>query len=328
MAECIAFSFAILSIVLGYLVNGSLPVPGLRRASPTIDIVARPAPSPIINASVPAPATSPSSTALIPSSLKDFALAAISPYAIASTSSVAVKAIPSPTASPLEDPEPSRAPSECACGCGMITWPEKFKPTTDLVLRPTPPSPSLVNPGYHKGDPLTVVAPVLTGKGKGKERAVEDESLYALSTRIAGALSEYFDLNTMFTQTQYNDVQEILDALDELARAIGRQTETVWEQSKTTVEVVRENIRARHERARARAKELREVGGRLFSSVSEQLRGRISMAKENARMIRERVHVHREESFRVRQEWGKMRRERREERRAERRAHRMQPVGL
>ncbi|KAI0719298.1 hypothetical protein C8T65DRAFT_636226 [Cerioporus squamosus] len=309
--------FAILSIVLGYLVNGSLPLSGARRASPTIDIIARPAPSPVVNASGPAPATTPSSMALIPSSLNELALAAISPYAVASTSSVATKAVPSPTAASVQDAAQTGAPSECSCGCGLITWPEKFKATTDLMLRPTPPTPSLVNPVYSKGDALYR-----------KARASEDGSLYALSTRLAGALTEYLDMRTMFAQT-HKDIQEILDALDELSRSISRQTEVVWEQSKATVQVVRENIRARHERAKTRAKELREAGKRLLSSVSEQMRGRVAMARENAQALRENARVRREESFRVRQEWREARRERRVERRAvrqERRARRGQPL--
>ncbi|KAI0749769.1 hypothetical protein C8Q80DRAFT_1119937 [Daedaleopsis nitida] len=319
--------FAILSIVLGYLVNGSLPIPTSRRATPTVDMIARAVPSPVANASLPAPTTTPSSVGLISSSLKDFALAAFSPYAIASTSSVATKAVPSPTAAPIEGPEPETmsAPSECSCGCGLITWPEKFRPTTELMLRPMPATPSLPNKAYHKVDSLAVVAssppPVsvsVSDKGKGKARAMEDDSLYALSTRIAGALSEYLDVRTMFAQT-IHDVQEILDALDALARAIGRQTETVVAQGRTAVAVVRENIRSRHERARTRAKELREVGQRLFSSVSAQVRGRVSIAKENARVAREKVHIGREDSFRVRKE---KRRERREQRRAERRMRR------
>ncbi|EJF64936.1 hypothetical protein DICSQDRAFT_100420 [Dichomitus squalens LYAD-421 SS1] len=323
--------FAILSIVLGYLVNGSLPLPGMRRASPTLGMVARPAPTPIMNASLPAPATSPSSVGLIASSLKDFAFAAVSPYAVASTSSVATKAIPSSTTAPAEDADRAGAPSVCACGCGLITWPEKFRPTTDLVLRPTPPTPALSNQAFTKGPAFAVIAPPPTSaKGKGKARATdaEDESLYALSTRLAGALSEYFDMRMMFTQTR-SELQEIMDALDDLTRAINEQTGGVLEQSKATIEVVRENIRARHERAKTRAKELRAAGERLFSSVSERVRGRVSTAKENARVLRENVRMRREDSNYFRKERREARRERKQERRAERaerRARRAQSV--
>ena len=297
------YRFAILSIVLGYLVNGSLPLSGTRRPSPTVDL-ARPAPAPAVaNASFSTPVSTPTGMALISSSLKDLALAAISPYAIASTSSsVATKAIPSPTAAaPIKKAEEKGAPSECSCGCGLITWPEKFKPTTDLVLRPTPPSPALSGQAFHKGESLTVLAPAAAARDKGKARAVEDDSLYALSTRLAGALTEYLDVRTMFGQTG-RDVQELLDALDELARAVERQADMAWTRSKSTLEVVREGIRTRHSRARSRAKELREVGERLFSSVGARVRGRVAAAKENARVVRENVRVRREESFRVRRQ--------------------------
>ncbi|KAI1796831.1 hypothetical protein LXA43DRAFT_984708 [Ganoderma leucocontextum] len=323
--------FAILSIVLGYLVNGSLPLPGLRRASATVGMVARPAPTPVANASLPTPAASPSNVGLIASSLKELALAAVSPYAVASTSSVATKSSPSTTASLIKDAGHTGAPSECACGCGLITWPEMFKPTTDLVLRPTPPTPALSNQASSKGPALAIVAPPpMSGKGKARAIDTDDESLYALSTRLAGALSEYLDLDvsTVLAQKR-NDAQEILDALDELARTIHEQTGSVWEQSKSTVEAAREGLLARHERAKTRAKELRAVGGRLFESVSAEVRGRVSMAKENARMLRENVRVRREESFRGRRDRREGRWERRMEwraARAERRASRAQPV--
>ncbi|PIL35563.1 hypothetical protein GSI_02291 [Ganoderma sinense ZZ0214-1] len=313
--------FAILSIVLGYLVNGSLPLPGLRRASATVGMVARPAPTPVANASLPTPAASPSNVGLIASSLKEFALAAVSPYAVASTSSVATKPFSSTTVSHNKDAGHTGAPSECACGCGLITWPEK--PTTDLVLRPTPPTPALSNQASSKGPALAIVAPPPTsGKGKGKARATDDASLYALSTRLAGALSEYFDLDvsTVLAQKR-SDAQELLDALDELGRAIHEQTDGVWEQ----VEAAREGLLARHERAKSRAKELRAVGERLLESVSAQVRGRVSMAKENARMLREGVRSRREGRRDRREGRWELRAEWRAAR-AERRVRRAQPV--
>lgn len=287
-------------------------------------MVARPAPTPVANASLPTPAASPSNVGLIASSLKELALAAVGPYAVASTSSVATKPSPSTTASLAKDARHTGASSECACGCGLITWPEKFKPTTDLVLRPTPPTPALGNQASPKGPALAIVVPPSTsGKGKARARDTNDESLYALSTRLAGALSEYFDLDvsTVLAQKR-NDAQELLDALDELGRAI-------HEQSKSTVEAARDSLIARHERAKSRAKELREVGGRLLESVSAQVRGRVLMAKENARMIREGVRSRRGDKVRGRWDRREARWERKIEwrtARTERRARRAQPA--
>ena len=124
------------------------------------------------------------------------------------------------------------------------------------------------------------------------------------------------------------DVEEIVEELEELGAAIGRQTESAFEKTKSMVGVVRQNIKARHERARSRAKEIRAAGERWFSSVSEvgaKVRERVSLAKENARALRETVvlkHARREEARRARQE----RRDVRRERRGERRARRAQPV--
>ncbi|KAI0775193.1 hypothetical protein BD413DRAFT_533905 [Trametes elegans] len=314
--------FAILSIVLGYLMNGSLPSGTTqRRATPTLELVPRSLPpTPAVNMSASIPVTTPSAMALVSSSLKDFALAVLSPNQVASTSSVATKAAPSSTASPAAEPVPDAgAPSECECGCGLITWPGKIKPTTDVALRPVPPSPSIGGQTFHKGG-LGIVPPAASAKGKGKARATDDDTLYALSTRIAGALTEYLDTCMAFGSTTRDDAQEVLEALEELGQAIGRQTEEALTQANSVVEGVRQNLRARHERARSRAKEIRAAGERWISSVSQmgaRVRDRVHTAQENARVLRETVaskHARREEARWARQEHREHRRERRSER--------------
>ncbi|OJT11447.1 hypothetical protein TRAPUB_11999 [Trametes pubescens] len=321
--------FAILSIVLGYLINGSLSSASVGRpAKPGVTILpmrAQSLPSAaVVNISAAVPGPTSTGMALVSSSLKDFALAVLSPFPVASTSSVAAKALPSPTAAAVPDSAPEAgAPSECECGCGLITWPAKNKPSTDIALRPTPPSPSLAGQAFTKGG-LSLVTPGASVKGKGKARASEDDSLYALSTRIAGALTEYIDTCINFGGAARNDVQEVVDALEELSQAIGRQTEEALEQTQVMVEEVRQTIRNRHERARERAKEIRAAGERWFSSVSEvsaRVRDRVSLAKENARGLREAVvtrHNRREEARWVRKERREGRQERRDARRASR----------
>jgi len=177
------------------------------------------------------------------------------------------------------------APSECACGCGLITWPGKIKPATDVMLRPTPPSPALRD-SSKSSLALIPSHPHYHDKGKGKAVMRADESLYALSTRLAESVSEYFDFRTV-TAVVVRDVQELLDALDELVHAIGRQTAFAWEQSKGTALGLKAQIQRKHERARARALELRQMGGRLLESVQERVRGRTSAAKDNAKAVRQ-----------------------------------------
>ncbi|KAH9945169.1 uncharacterized protein BXZ73DRAFT_86712 [Epithele typhae] len=294
---------AILSIVLGYLVNRSLPGAMTRRPSPTIEL-ARPLPAPVVNASISStPITTPTGMALISSSLKDFALAAISPYAVASTSSssVATKAIPSPTsAAPAREDKEADVPSECSCGCGLITWPDKFKPTTDLSLRPTAQTPSVHGQTFHPGE-----APSLTptssahGNDKGKARATdEDNSIYSLSVRLAGALTEYLDWSTVFAPDTA-EYDELFEALDELASSVESQAESMWTQSRDALTVMREHIRTRNERARCRAKELRAAGERLIETV----RGNVATARENAKGMRERVLERRRERRRRVTRW-------------------------
>ncbi|CDO78178.1 hypothetical protein BN946_scf184797.g4 [Trametes cinnabarina] len=328
--HALTIRFAILSIVLGYLMNGSLSSVS-RPAASTMQMVPRPLPpTPQVNisAALPGPTTSSASAmALVSSSLKEFALAVLSPHSVASTSSVATKAMPSPTASTAADPAPEPgAPSECECGCGLITWSGKVKAETDVALRPTPPAPSIGGQTFHKGG-FAFVPPTAPVKGKGKARATEDDSLFALSTRIAGALTEYLDTCMAFAPSRH-DVEEIVDALEELGQAIGQQTETALTQTKSMVDIVRQNIRARHERARSRAKEMRAAGERWFSSVTEvsaRVRDRVNLAKENARVLRDTVaETH---ARRARHERWEARREHRRDRRLERRARRAQTVG-
>lgn len=223
--------------MLGYLINGSFSSALVGRpAKPGVTILpirAQSLPSPVVvNMSAAAPGPTSTGMALVSSSLKDFALAVLSPFPVASTSSVAAKALPSPTAAAVPDPAPEAgAPSECECGCGLITWPAKNKPSTDVALRPTPPSPSLAGQAFTKGG-LSLVTPGASVKGKGKARASEDDSLYALSTRIAGALTEYIDTCINFGGAARNDVQEVVTPSRSSARRSGARPRRRWSRRK------------------------------------------------------------------------------------------------
>ncbi|KAI0955831.1 hypothetical protein AcV7_006394 [Taiwanofungus camphoratus] len=310
--------FAVLSVVLGYVINGSLTastlatVPVRQQISPPLWGLVRPITS--SNQTAPAATTSVSS-ALIPSSLKEFALAVLNPAPLIA-STLGSRQSPTSSTSGHNQAEATTTPSECTCGCGLITWPEKVRSATDLMLRPIPPAPALSTKGDSEaGFPLVSHQPHGNGKGKAVVRA--DESLYTLSTRIVGTLSEYFDFRTV-TAVVVEDLQEILDALDALVHAIGRQTILAWEQSKDTVQALRTHIQERHVRARAKALQLREMGGRFISSVHERVRGRATTAKDNARSLRESVltvdawknpRARREEAFRLRRMARKDRRQ-------------------
>ncbi|CCM00089.1 uncharacterized protein FIBRA_02116 [Fibroporia radiculosa] len=278
---------AVLSVVLGYAVTGSFTTPALIATPPQEQTTLtnswgteRPVNVPP-NSSASPLVPSPVSSALVPS-LKDLALAVL-PAQLSASTSGSRQGLASSTPKADRIGESAGAPSECPCGCGLITWPGKLVATTDLMLRPTPPVPALRE---NSQSSLSLIAPLplhrTASKGKSKAPLHPEQSLYALSTKIAGSLSEYFDLEIL-AAVVVRDVQEILDALDELVHAIVRQTNLAWEQSKDTAHEIRGYLQERHTRARANALALRDMGGRIIDS----LRGRAGVAKENARAIRE-----------------------------------------
>lgn len=96
------------------------------------------------------------------------------------------------------------------------------------------------------------------------------------------------------------DMQELLDAIDELVFAIRRQTASIWEQSKGTIEIVRNEFRYRNERAKQRASQLRQMGGRMLTNVKERIRTQTEHAKENAKLIRETMGKNNRETRKLR----------------------------
>ncbi|OSX57752.1 hypothetical protein POSPLADRAFT_1067785 [Postia placenta MAD-698-R-SB12] len=282
---------AVFSVVLGCAIKGSLNHAALQSMSsqqqtapPPTWSLASPI-TPAINQSVPAPATH---SALIPSALKDLALAVLSPSIVTSTPGAGPSTVPS-TEHAAPNSASEDAPSECACGCGLITWAGKSHRDTDLALRPTPPPPSvrqsgksalalIPSPTHHQGK----------GKGKGREIAPADESLFAVGTWSGTSLSNYLSLHSVASVVM-RDIQEILDALDELSYAILRQTALVWESSKDAALALQAMVQHEHKRMLTKAAELTEFGGRLLSSVQERVRGRVAIAKSNAKAVRKSV---------------------------------------
>ncbi|EED84291.1 predicted protein [Postia placenta Mad-698-R] len=282
---------AVFSVVLGCAIKGSLNHAALQSMSsqqqtapPPTWSLASPI-TPAINQSIPAPATH---SALIPSALKDLALAVLSPSIVTSTPGAGPSTVPS-TEHAAPNSASEDAPSECACGCGLITWAGKSHRDTDLALRPTPPPPSvrqsgksalalIPSPTHHQGK----------GKGKGREIAPADESLFAVGTWSGTSLSNYLSLHSV-ASVVVRDIQEILDALDELSYAILRQTALVWESSKDAALALQAMVQHEHKRMLTKAAELTEFGGRLLSSVQERVRGRVAIAKSNAKAVRKSV---------------------------------------
>ncbi|GBE88011.1 hypothetical protein SCP_1202370 [Sparassis crispa] len=275
--------FAVLSIVLGCVIKGSLTqstatyLPQQQQTSSLWGLL-RPPTAPVTSSS---PANH--SNALASSSLKDFALAVLPPAPSVATTSAS--RLSSTATGVANHAVLTGAPSECNCGCGLITWPGKYELSNELALRPTPSVPSLRAEERSKVG-LSFMSTQPQGKGKGRIPA--DGSLYELSTRIAGALSEYFDIGTVVAVV-HKEFQDIFDALDELVDAIRRQTASAWDQSRGIVRSLQEQMEQRHVRARNRARELKDMGGRLMSTVGDHVRERTGLAKKTARALRDSV---------------------------------------
>ena len=103
--------------------------------------------------------------------------------------------------------------------------------------------------------------------------------------------------------------------IDNLVQAISRQTAVLWDASRSAVSVLQDTLQERNEHAKARARQIREVGGQWFSSLKEHFKGRAEMARENARAMKERRVLR-----------AVRRRERRAERRDRRKLARVEPL--
>jgi len=99
------------------------------------------------------------------------------------------------------------------------------------------------------------------------------------------------------------DMQEIFDALDALVQAISRQTQIILKQATTFVEqsamqlksvelfgvesfeAMKETLNTHNERARKRAKEIREMGTKWLYDASEVITTRAQFSKDVAREV-------------------------------------------
>jgi hypothetical protein len=106
--------------------------------------------------------------------------------------------------------------------------------------------------------------------------------MYSLSTRLAGTLSEMINVKAL-TGALRADLKELLDALDELLRALSAQTASAVR----VTEGLCEQLRRRNQRAQQKARELREKGERVVSSLSEQARGHVARARSQARALKD-----------------------------------------
>jgi hypothetical protein len=306
----------LLAIVAILLVR--LYVPGVKQvptpASQTSDIVrgrtltaANKSSSPVTTDSV----------AVVPSSLKDFALAVFNPAPLSAPASSAAAPVKQ---SRTTDSRKTGKIKESEGGDGkLMTWSERMKSSKGLIL----PCSSSFEARSKKA--LSLIAP----KNTIMHTEVE-EPRAALSLRLVDSLSQIFDVKAL-SEVVRHDMKELSDALDQLMIVIGKQTATIMQESKGTTKVLRERLEQRHGKAKVRAQQLKDagsqLGGQLLSYVGSEVTSRATQAKGKARVIAETLilseawtaHRKRVEEHRKRMEVNSIERKKRREIRRTRR---------
>ncbi|KAK0193775.1 hypothetical protein F5146DRAFT_1032442 [Armillaria mellea] len=156
------------------------------------------------------------------------------------------------------------------CDCKPLSWSERMGLSKDVMIRsPAPVARSMVAP---------------------KELSKSAESFTSLSIRAVNSLSYVLD-STMkaLIEVVQHDLKDLMEAIDELSRAIKRQTDTILDKSKSTSQAVRDAVMHRHERAKDRAKELKEIGGQMISYAGDTLMGRTRVARQKAHKLKENM---------------------------------------
>ncbi|KAI9440052.1 hypothetical protein H4582DRAFT_1944710 [Lactarius indigo] len=96
------------------------------------------------------------------------------------------------------------------------------------------------------------------------------------------SLSEMFNVKVLAGVLRA-DMKELLDALDELLRALSAQAASAVR----VTEGLRDKLRRRNQYAQQKARAIREKGERVVSSLGERARGHVEQARSRARALKE-----------------------------------------
>ncbi|KAH7884718.1 hypothetical protein F5I97DRAFT_1891488 [Phlebopus sp. FC_14] len=174
---------------------------------------------------------------------------------------------------------------------------ERLKFSKDVILRA---SPSVLAPD-HRPKSLSIVRDINPTIPHPPGPASTARALSPLTqTSVFGVVKEYAPVVSAIVN---QDMQDIIDALDALVQAISRQAQFIMtqttaliQQSMTYLEKsmqsfdIKETFHMRHERARGRAKEIRDQGAKWLHGAGEALTSHtqsskgvaVAMAKEVA----------------------------------------------
>ncbi|KAJ7707734.1 hypothetical protein B0H17DRAFT_1033760 [Mycena rosella] len=279
---------ALLSLIMGFAVNTAFRSSSLVPTSVTSPIApVQTTPSGFwdmfgtaSNSTVPT-LTSVSCTGnmgIMPSTLKDFALAVFNPAT--TTPSIQIGSI-------SVAPSPSGACKSGTTGspvgeCKLMTWSERTKSTKDVIVRPPT---ALSNPQTAKSPPTHTPS---VGGNTEKALPIRDSMpVTALSLKVVDSLSQVADATLKALEEVVPlEFKELMAALDSLMRAVGRQTTMIIADSKSRAQILRERLQYRNERAKGKARELKQRGEQLVSLASERLMARAEIAKRRAHSLK------------------------------------------
>ncbi|KAH0833304.1 hypothetical protein J3R83DRAFT_12369 [Lanmaoa asiatica] len=277
---------AILSLVLGIVVRITIPISLQQFTSPALPILnssytsysfwqmLRPAP---YRERLPPPTAPDSSVVAISSSFRELSL---SVFSAESTSMTLSRANPTSFRRVI--------PSALS---------ERSKFSKDLMLQP-PHSVLLPNNRPNAFSVIPETSPTISYL---PGPATTGHAVSALvHTSIPGVVKECASVAHAIVN---QDMQDIFDALDALVQAISRQTQIILTQATTFIEqsvmrleksaesfeTIKETLHARNERARKRAKEIKERGTKWLYDASEAITTRAQFSKGMVREMAEGV---------------------------------------
>ncbi|KAJ8515675.1 hypothetical protein ONZ45_g6961 [Pleurotus djamor] len=265
----------IISLILGVIMNSafrtSVPTPTISSSS---TLAIRPSGHLAIQTSsdvvhVTRPVSTNHSSTLAPSSLKDFALAVISP----SSTSLSVRRASVPSVVPSLTFKPTGK-----CGQSATLSVSVRDAPRDVIVRPS--SSISPVPGPSQPQVSSVATKLVT--------STASSSPTALSIRLADSLAQiYGDAAKAVVQMVSQDVKELMEALDALLQAIGTQTTVVVEKSKGKAKDLKRTLKYRNERAKKRARDLKDMGDKFMMHAGEHLKDRATQAKKTARKLKD-----------------------------------------
>ncbi|KAH9068329.1 hypothetical protein EDB83DRAFT_2375831 [Lactarius deliciosus] len=258
---------AILSIVLGYIVSSCSPLP-----VPAMTFTEKPDPTSaigLVNFSEQSttPFVTPISSAISITSLRDFSVAIIStPPSDLSTTPTIRRGAEGHDDKPINVAVASESRS-------LIVSKQSPSSLSEIHIRSK--ALAVFQQAVEQATLKPTEASTVTTKPKG-------ETMYSLSTRLASSLSEMFNVKVLAGVLRA-DMKELLDALDELLRALSTQAASAVR----VTEGLRDKLRRRNQHAQQKARAIREKGERVVSSLGERARSHVEQARSRARALKE-----------------------------------------